>query len=104
MAHERGARSAQGGADRDLALPGRGAREQQTRDVRARDQQHKSHRTQHDEEGRTKVVRVGTPEQQPPERSEGCAHAGVGRRVLPFEAAAHSREMRVRLGERDPVA
>ena len=57
LSHQLTACRAERQAHRDLALPHEAARDQQVRDVRARDQQHEpDHRHQHDERGREVVA------------------------------------------------
>ena len=87
LAHQPAARGAERQAHRDLALADRGARQQQVRDVGARDQQHQPDDAQQQARGAHHVLAEAGVDRGLRERQERHVAAGVVVRVLLGELA-----------------
>ena len=80
LAYQPRASGAERGANRELALAGNGAREQQVRDVRARQQQHDRDRGQRDERDGRRLEHLA----QPAHLDQLGAQTAIGLRMIGF--------------------
>jgi hypothetical protein len=96
LTHHPRARRAEGGSDRDLALPRRPAGEQQVRHIRARDQEDERHGPGKDHEGRPILAR-----ELRMQRQDASAPAGVACRKLGRERRGDGGELGLRARDAD---